>query len=68
MKTWPRGRENKKIVGGYKLKVIISVPLLRLLKENNRVTLLHMSRKTIKEIEADKIILQFYVGYIYSPF
>ena len=59
--------KNKNIFDGDKWKVNASFPLLRLLKEGNRFPLLHMSCKTIKEVETYKIIHQFYVGYMSSP-
>ena len=60
--------QNKNIVAGDKWKVNASVPLLKILKENDRVPFLHMSHKTIEEVETDKIIPQFHVVYVYSPF
>ena len=60
--------KNKSIFIGDKFRVDASVPLLKLLKENYRVSLLHMSINKMKEVEIDKIIPQSYVGYMYFPF
>lgn len=53
--------KSKKIVTGDKWKVIASFYLLKKLKPNDFVPLLHMSRKAIKEVETDKIMAQSYV-------
>ena len=37
-------------------------------KANYRVTLLHMSRKKIKDVDTDKMIPQFYVEYMSMPY
>ena len=47
-----------------KYKVDFSFPILKLLKENDRAPLLHISRKNIKYVETDKMIHQFHVGYM----
>ena len=60
--------QNKKIVSGDKWKVNASVTILISLKSKYRVPLLHMSRKTIKEVETDKIIPQYHVNSIYLSF
>ena len=54
--------KKKKIVAGDKWEVNASVPILKLLKSNDRVLLFHMSFKTIQEFETNRIITQFCVG------
>ena len=64
-----KGKGKKKnIVTRDKCKVNTSVPLLILLKSKNQIPLLHVSLKTIKKVEIDKIIHQFHVGYMSFPF
>ena len=58
----------KKIGTGEKYKVYASVPLLKILKENDCVPLLHMSLNNIKDVETDKMVTQFHVGYMSIPF
>ena len=64
--TRPRERENKKDVAVDKWKFNSSLTLLKLFKRIYSIPLLHISRKTIREVETDKKIPQFNVGYMCS--
>ena len=58
--------KNKNIVAVYKWEANDSFPLIKLPKAKNCVSLLHMSRKMIKEVETNNIFSQFCVGYMSS--
>ena len=51
-----------------KCKVDAQVALLKLFKSNDRVPLLHMIHKNIKDAETDNIITQLHVGYMSIPY
>ena len=59
---------DKNIQTGGKWKVDSSVPLLKLLKANDLLSLFRMSCNNIKYVETDDIIPQFYVVYMSMPF
>ena len=58
----------KRIDKGNKWKVNALVPLLNLLEANHRFPLFHQSRKTIKHVETENKIPQFYVKYMSMSF
>ena len=60
--------KDKNIDARHKWKVNVSVSLLKLLKSNDCVRLFHTIWNTIKNVETDKMILQFYVGYMSMSF
>ena len=60
--------KQKNIETGDKWRIDASVTLLKLLKANDRVPLLHMIHKNIKDAKTHNMITQFHVGYMSIPY
>ena len=59
--------KDKNIITWVKWNGCASVTILKLLRENDCVPLLHMIRKNIIYFDTDKMVTQFIVGYISMP-